>query len=68
MTGSRNVANISLMTKRLKRTCGSGRENSQNISMLRVSTHWWSDGTSVSMSVEDRSVCDVFTDAPSYVP
>jgi hypothetical protein len=27
----------------------------QNTSMLRVSTHWWSDGTSVSMLEEDMS-------------
>jgi hypothetical protein len=34
----RNVANVSLMTKRLKRRCGSGRDNSQKTTMLRVST------------------------------
>jgi hypothetical protein len=34
------VPNVSLMTKRLKRSCGSGRDNSENISALRVSTHW----------------------------
>jgi hypothetical protein len=34
------VANVSLMTKRLKRWCGSGRGNSQKTSVLRVSTHW----------------------------
>jgi hypothetical protein len=33
------VTNVSLMTKRLKRRCGSG-DNSQKNSMLRVSTHW----------------------------
>jgi hypothetical protein len=33
--------------------CGSGRDNSQKTSLMRVSTHWWSDGTSVSVSVED---------------
>jgi hypothetical protein len=49
------VAKVSLMTKRLKRRCGSGWDNSEKTSMLRVSTHWESDGTSVSMSVEDTS-------------
>jgi hypothetical protein len=34
------VAKVSLMMKTLKRRCGSGCDNSQNISMLRVSTHW----------------------------
>jgi hypothetical protein len=33
------VANISLMTKRLKRRCGIGRDNSQKTFVLRVSTH-----------------------------
>jgi hypothetical protein len=33
-------ANVSLMTKRLKWSCGSGGDNSQKTSMLRVSTHW----------------------------
>jgi hypothetical protein len=37
--GSRNVANVSLMTKRLNRRCGSGRDNSRKTSMLRVSAH-----------------------------
>jgi hypothetical protein len=36
--GSRNVANVSLM-KSLKRRCGSGRDDSQKTSLLRVSTH-----------------------------
>jgi hypothetical protein len=43
--------------------------------LLRVSTYWWSDGTRVSMLVEDMSrnitrfisTCDVFTDSSSYV-
>jgi hypothetical protein len=47
--GSKNVANGSLMTKRLKRRCGSGWDNSEKTCMLRVS------GTSVSMLVEDMS-------------
>jgi hypothetical protein len=34
------VANVSLMTRRLKRMCGSGWDNSQKTSKLRVSTHW----------------------------
>jgi hypothetical protein len=34
------VANVSLMTKRLKRRCRNGRDSSQKISVLRVSTHW----------------------------
>jgi hypothetical protein len=34
------VANISLMTKRLKQRCGSGSDNSQKTSMLRILTHW----------------------------
>jgi excinuclease UvrABC ATPase subunit len=38
-TGPRNVANVSLMN-RLKRRCGSGWDNDQNTSMLRVSTQW----------------------------
>jgi hypothetical protein len=33
------AANVLLMTKRLKRRCGSGRDNSR-IFMLRVLTHW----------------------------
>jgi hypothetical protein len=76
------VASVSLMTKRLKRRCGSGWENSQNTSMLLVLTHRQSDGTRVSMLVEDMSrkfffrfeyhvlrftsICDLFTDSPSY--
>jgi hypothetical protein len=40
VTETRNVANVSLMTKRLKRTCGSGSDNSQKTSLLRVSTRW----------------------------
>jgi hypothetical protein len=39
-SGSRNMAKFSLMTKRLKRGCISGRDNSQKTSMLPVSTHW----------------------------
>jgi hypothetical protein len=50
-------------------------------SMLRILTHWHSDGTTVSMLVEDvcremffqgsnitrfTSICDLFTDIPSY--
>jgi hypothetical protein len=35
--------------------CGSGREHTQKASMLRIPTHWLSDGTSVSMLVEDMS-------------
>jgi hypothetical protein len=34
------VANVSLMTTWLKRRCGSGLDNSQKTSVLRVSTHW----------------------------
>jgi hypothetical protein len=34
------VANHPLMTKRLKRRCGSGWDNSQKTSMLQVSTDW----------------------------
>jgi hypothetical protein len=49
------MADVSLMTKRLKRRCRSGWDKSQKTSMLRVSTHWESDGTSVSMLVEDKS-------------
>jgi hypothetical protein len=33
--------NVSLMTKRLKRRCGSDWDNSQKTSMLRVSTPHW---------------------------
>jgi hypothetical protein len=40
------VENVSLMTKRLKRRCGSGWDNSQRTSMMRVATHWLRDGTS----------------------
>jgi hypothetical protein len=49
------VAHFSLIAKRLKRSCGSGWNNSQKTSVLRASTHWWSDGTSISMLVEDMS-------------
>jgi hypothetical protein len=34
------VANISLMTKRLEQRCRSGRDNSQNTSMLQVLMRW----------------------------
>jgi hypothetical protein len=34
------VANVSLMTKRLNRRCGSGSDNNQNTSALRVWAHW----------------------------
>jgi histone-lysine N-methyltransferase SETMAR len=34
------IANVSLKTKRLKRSCGSGSDNSQKTSRLQVSTHW----------------------------
>jgi hypothetical protein len=49
------VANVSLMTKKLKLRCGSDWNNSRNTSMLQVLTHCYSDGTSVSMLVEDMS-------------
>jgi hypothetical protein len=38
------VANVSLMTKRLKWRWRSGWDNSQKICMLCVSSHWQSDG------------------------
>jgi hypothetical protein len=34
------VAKVSLMTKRLIWRCGNDRDNSQETSVLRVSTHW----------------------------
>jgi hypothetical protein len=34
------VTNVSLMTRRLKRRRGSGRDNSQKTAMLRVAAHW----------------------------
>jgi hypothetical protein len=49
------VANVSLMAEKLKRGCRSGWDNSQKTSILWVWTHWWSDGTSVSVLVEDMS-------------
>jgi hypothetical protein len=54
-TGPGNVANVYLMAERFKWKCGSGWDNSQKTSILRVSTHWWSDGKSVAMLVEDTS-------------
>jgi hypothetical protein len=75
------VANVSLMKERLKRRFGSGSDNSQKASMLRVSTH----GTSTSMFVGDMprnkcfsqvrishvlrflSICGLFTDFSSYI-
>jgi hypothetical protein len=57
------VANVSLMMKRLKRRCGSGGDNSQKTSMLRVSTHWQSDGTSVSVLMENMSRIKCFSGA-----
>jgi hypothetical protein len=39
-SGSTLVAIVSLMKKRLKWRCGSGRDDSQKTSMLLVSTHW----------------------------
>jgi hypothetical protein len=34
------MANVSLMTKKLKRRCGSGRDNTRKTNMLLVLTHW----------------------------
>jgi hypothetical protein len=53
------VANVSLITRGLKRMCGSGWDNSQKTSMLPVSTHWQSDVASLSVLVEDmwRNKC-----------
>jgi hypothetical protein len=45
-----------LLMKRLKRKCGSGRDNSRKTPVLRVSTHWYNEETSVSMLVEDMSI------------
>jgi hypothetical protein len=68
------VANVSLMT-RLKRRCGSGSDKSRKTSMLRVSKHWLRDGTCLSILEDDMSrnkclciisICDLFTDSPSY--
>jgi hypothetical protein len=42
------VANVLLMTKRLKRRCKSGWDNSQKTSMLQVLTCWLSNGTNIS--------------------
>jgi hypothetical protein len=53
--GSRNMENILFMTQRFKLRRGSGWDNSRKTSILRVSTLWYSDGTSVSMLVEDMS-------------
>jgi hypothetical protein len=47
------VTDVSLMTRKLKRRCVSGWDNSQKTSMLRVLTHWENDGAIVSMLVED---------------
>jgi hypothetical protein len=49
------VADFSLMTKRLKQRCRSGWDNSKKISVRRVSRHWWSDGTSISVLVGNMS-------------
>jgi hypothetical protein len=49
------VANVSLVTKGLKPSCGSGSDDGRKTFMLRVSTHWQSDGTSVPLLVEDMS-------------
>jgi hypothetical protein len=54
------AANVSLMTKRLKRRCGNGWNNNQKTSMLQVSTHCWSDGTGVSMLMDDMSINNCF--------
>jgi hypothetical protein len=40
------------MTKRLKRRRGNGCNNNQKTSMLQVPTHWWSNGTGVSMLMD----------------
>jgi hypothetical protein len=71
-----------LITKRLKRRCGSGWDNSWNTSVLRVSTPWYRNGTSVSMWRICREIivftgfeynvcfifiCDLFTNSPTYV-
>jgi hypothetical protein len=69
------VANVSLMTKRLKRSCGSGWGNSQRTSVLRVSTRWdkcISVGggcveVRLSLALYFISICDLFTDSSSYV-
>jgi hypothetical protein len=49
------VANVSMMTKSLKRRCGSVWDNSQKTSVLRVSTHCRSDRSNISMLVEYMS-------------
>jgi hypothetical protein len=55
------VANFSLVTKSLKRRCGSDWDNSEKTSVLRASTHWQSDGTIVSMLLEDMSRNNFFS-------
>jgi hypothetical protein len=57
------VANVSLMTKRLKRRCGSGWDNSQKTSKLggfNTLVKWWDK--CVSMLLEDMSRNDFFQD------
>jgi hypothetical protein len=58
-SGSHMGREILSWTFEIRRWCptrwGRGWDNSQKTSMLRVSTHWQSDGTSVSMFVEDMS-------------
>jgi hypothetical protein len=54
-TGSRNVANISLMRKRLKRRCGNGWDDSQKDFYAAGFEELVKRGTSVSMLVKDIS-------------
>jgi hypothetical protein len=79
------VTNVSLMTKRLKRSCGSGRDNSQKTSMCcgfrrtgkamgQVYQCWWKICREINafsrfeyhMLLLFISICDIFTDSPSY--
>jgi hypothetical protein len=44
------------MTKKLKRRCRRGSDDSQKTSVLRVSTHWWGNVTSVAVLVEHTNM------------
>jgi hypothetical protein len=79
------VTNVSLMTRRLKRSCGDGWDNIEETSKLRVSTRWTARGqvyqcwwrirqeinvflfqVRISHVLRFISICDLFTDSPSY--
>jgi hypothetical protein len=81
-TGPRNVADLSLMTKRLKWRCGSGRDSRPlccgfrrtGKAMGQAYQCWWRICQEINVFPQVRvsyllrfmAICDLFTDSPSY--